>query len=56
MMMKRMSEQTLDEFKKEIFKQAMKLNEIKSLEETLEYVFKQAHIRGQWAGSNGIIE
>lgn len=54
--MKSMSEQTLEEFKKEIFKQAIELYNIKSLEETLEYVFKQAHIRGQWAGSKGIIE
>ncbi|MDP9675241.1 hypothetical protein J2W97_001224 [Paenibacillus jamilae] len=55
-MMKRMSEQTLDEFKMDIFKQAIELSEIKSLEETLEYVFKQAHERDQWAESKGIIE
>ncbi|MGV6935954.1 hypothetical protein ACWA2B_10610 [Paenibacillus sp. CMM36] len=55
--MKIMSEQTLEEFKNEIIKQAIELHGIKSLEETtLDYVFKQAHIRGQWAERKGIID
>ncbi|MYX21976.1 hypothetical protein GTY77_18200 [Streptomyces sp. SID8380] len=52
--MKRMSEQTLEEYKEEVFEMVRKLD--MSFEDALEYVFKQAHIRGSWAGSKGIIE
>lgn len=52
--MKRMSEQTLEEFKEEVFEMVRKLD--MSFEDALEYVFKQAHIRGSWAGGKGIIE
>lgn len=56
--MKRMSEQTLEEFKKETFEYALRshLELGLSLEKTLEFVFEQAHVRGEWAGSKGIIE
>lgn len=55
-MVKRMADQALEEFKEEIFEAALRIQESRSLEEALEYVFKQAHIRGQWAESKGIIE
>lgn len=56
---KKMTEQTLEEFKKEIFEQAKMYyldHKTLSIEETLEYVFRQAHVRGQWAASKGIVE
>ncbi|WP_172964022.1 hypothetical protein [Paenibacillus sp. Cedars] len=52
--MKRLFDQTLEEFKKEVFEMVKRLD--MSFEDALEYVFKQAHIRGEWAGSKGIIE
>lgn len=52
--MKKMSEQTLEEFREEVFEFVRKLD--MSFEDALEFVFKQAHIRGSWASGKGIIE
>lgn len=52
--MKGLSDQTLEEYKKEIFETVRRHD--MSFEEALEYVFKQAHLRGSWAGSIGSLE
>lgn len=52
--MKRMTEQTLEEYREEVFEFVRRID--MSFEDALEYVFTQAHIRGSWAGNKGIIE
>ncbi|GKU79272.1 hypothetical protein [Paenibacillus sp. L3-i20] len=55
--MAKMSEQTLQEFKEKVYEMATIMHENgQPLEEAFEFVFKQAHIRGEWAERNGIIE
>lgn len=52
-----MSELTLEEFKQETIADAISYFEVDgNLQKALEYVFKQALIRGAWAESKGIIE
>lgn len=54
MALKRIGEYTLEEYRQEVFEFVKRMD--MSFEDALEYVFKQAHIRGSWAGSKGIIE
>lgn len=63
--MKRMSDQTLEEFKKNVMEDAIRRFNIAiecnidceiAFKRELEDVFQLAHIRGSWAGDKGIFE
>ncbi|MFH5187132.1 hypothetical protein ACHHV8_36540 [Paenibacillus sp. TAB 01] len=61
--MVRMSEQTIEEFKKAVMEMAINgyesdvsFNKEGALERALDYVFRQAHLRGGYAARNNIIE
>lgn len=61
--MPKMNEQTFEEFKREVMDTATRhyetqaeFNKEEAFKFALEYSFKMGHIRGEWAGSKGIIE